>query len=57
MSIGFDECLVAKLVLQVHPECLNPVASRVCRRDAWQVAQDVQDGSLVGWLLEVLTPI
>jgi len=57
MPVGFNECLVTKLVLQVNPESLNPVASRVCCRDARQVAQHMQDGPLVGRLLEVLTPI
>jgi len=37
----------------MNSQSLNTVASRVWGRDSWQGLQDVQDGSLFWWLLEV----
>ena len=41
----------------MHAQGFDPVAARVGRRDAWQVAQHVEDGSLVRRLLEVLAAV
>ena len=57
MSVSVDECLVAQLVLEMNSQRLDAVASRVCRGDAWQVTEDVENSSLIRRLLKVFTTV
>jgi len=55
VPVGFDERLVTYLVFKVHSKGLYPIAAGVCCWDAWQIAENMQDSSLVGWLFEIFT--
>ena len=57
MPICIDKRLIAKLVLQMDPQRLYPIRSRIRRRYPRQIAQNVQDGPLIGRFFEVFGAI